>query len=184
MAIEVASNPVKPLLGWAAFSDLIIVSSERPPTYDALPRLDPNIRQLVQESPRPTIVVPTGGKLNFRRACLGYDGSPKAKEALFIATYAAIKWGTTLCVVSAETNRTSEKQLNEAKQYIESHGVTADYFLMQKSIGDSLLEVAEEQECDFFLIGGFSYQPLRHMVLGSTAERILRESQIPVLICR
>ncbi|MEM7331647.1 MAG: universal stress protein [Chloroflexota bacterium] len=184
LAIEVSGNPVKPLLDWAAFSDLMIVSCQRPPAYEALPRLDPNIRQLVQESPRPMIVVPTGGKLNFGRACLGYDGSPKSKEALFLATYNAIKWRTTLYVVTVETNRTSEKQLDEAKQYIESRGVKANYFLKDKSIGDSLLEVAEEQECTYFLIGGFSYQPLRHMMLGSTAERILRESQIPVLICR
>ncbi len=184
LAIEVDANPVGPLLKWAAFSDLMIVSCERPPTYEPLPRLDPNIRQLVQESPRPMLLVPMGGKLTFQRVCLGYDGSPKAKEALFLATYNAIKWGTSLHVVTVETNRTGKKQLDEAKQYIESRGVEAKYFLERKNIADSLLKVAEDEDCTYFIIGGFSFQPLRHMVIGSTAERILRESQIPVLICR
>ena len=184
LAIEVNTNPTVPLLKWSAWSDLIVVNCERPPIYGALPRLDPHIRQLVQHSPRPMVIVPTGGKIDFSRACLGYDGSPKAKEALFMATYMASKWGTSLTIVTVETSQTSIEQLNQAKQYIEKRNVKANYVLRKKGIVDSLLEEAENHDCTYFVMGGFSFRPFRHLVLGSTAERILRESQIPVFICR
>lgn len=184
LAVEVNPNPYAPFISRAAWADLIIVSNERPPAYEALPRLDPQLKQLIQLSSRPLLIVPMGGKIDFSRACLGYDGSAKAKEALYMATYMASKWGTALTVVTVETNNTSEEKLNQARHYIESHGVNASYHLRKEHIVDSLLQVAEEEECTYFVMGGFSYRPFRHLVLGSTAEGVLRESQIPVFICR
>lgn len=184
LAIEVSPNPMRPFIERAAWADLIVVSNERPPAYEALPRLDPYIKQLVQHSPRPLLIVPSGGYVNFSKACLGYDGSAKANEALFMATYMASKWGTSLTVVTVETNNTTETQLNKAKEYIANHGVHATYVLGKSGIAEALIEEAEEHDCTYFVIGGFSFRPFRHYVIGSTAEQLLRASQIPVFICR
>ncbi|NIU60737.1 MAG: hypothetical protein GWN66_02915, partial [Pseudomonas stutzeri] len=53
---------------------------------------------------------------------LAYDGSPKADEALFVATYLSCRWDITLVVVTViETGRTTTETLARAREYLETH---------------------------------------------------------------
>lgn len=186
LAVEVSTNPVQPLIDRAIWSDFVVALCDPPPPDgDAIPRLDPHIRQLVQQCPRPMLIVPSGSYVSLRRPILGYDGSSKAREALFLATYLASRWKFGLTVVTAVTQHTSQAQLDEAKQYITSRGIeNATFVLQELPIAEAILTEAKKNDSSAIIIGGFSYRPLRHLVLGSTAEKVLRESPIPVLICR
>lgn len=184
LAVEVSANPAQPLIERAVWADFVVALST-PPGRGEPPPLDPHIRQLVQQCPRPILIVPSGSSISFRRPILGYDGSAKAREALFLAAYLAGRWQVQLTVVSAVTQHTGKAQLKEAKKYITERGIkNATYVLKEMPIAEAILDEAEKQNSTMIIIGGFSYRPIRHLVLGSTAEKVLRESQIPVLICR
>jgi nucleotide-binding universal stress UspA family protein len=47
-----------------------------------------------------------------------------------------------------------------------------------------ILETAESSGCNLLFLGGFSFRSVKHMMLGSTVERILREYRHPMWICR
>jgi nucleotide-binding universal stress UspA family protein len=49
---------------------------------------------------------------------------------------------------------------------------------------EAILESAASADADLVIMGGYGYAPLLERVLGSTVDRLLRESPIPVLVCR
>jgi nucleotide-binding universal stress UspA family protein len=116
---------------------------------------------------------------------LAYDSSPKADEALFVATYVAAKWGTDLTVVAVvEGERVSADTLTRAKDYLESHGVEATYVKESGPVPEAILKTAEDQERNMIIMGGYGHNPVLEVVIGSVVDQVLSESQIPTLICR
>ncbi len=169
----------------AAWADLVVTSLTHPPGLQPLARLSHGFNRLVQQCPRPILAVPTGATSTFGRPLLAYDGSPKSDEALYIATYFKIRWDISLVVLTVETENTPPETLDKARHYIEQYGITdVTYVLRQKPIAEAVLETAVAHDRNSIIMGGFGYRPVKHLVLGSTVDYILREFGEPVLICR
>lgn len=184
LAIE-AGEIVDTIITRAAYVDVVVTSITRPPQDQPLSRLGNGFTQLVQRCPRPILAMPPGAKGEMDRVLLAYDGSPKADEALFVATYLRSRWPIHLAVVTVETDFTSPEALERARRYIESHGIQdADYILRNRPIADAVLETAASQNSNMLIMGGFGFRPVLHIVLGSTVERVLSEFKHPILICR
>jgi nucleotide-binding universal stress UspA family protein len=116
---------------------------------------------------------------------LAYDGSPKADEALFVATYLTAKWGADLTVVTVvEGERISSNMLRRAQKYLESHGVQATYVEENGPVPEAILKTAEDQERNLIIMGGYGHNPVLEVVIGSVVDQVLSESQMPTLICR
>jgi nucleotide-binding universal stress UspA family protein len=130
------------------------------------------------------VVVPnTAGDLN--RVLLAYDDSPKAREALFVATYLAGRWGVELVVLTVtEDDRAARDAFAHAKSYLEDHGVQATYVRARGPVATTILTVAEERAVDLIVVGGYGFGPLAELARGSTVEQVLRSSAWPVLVCQ
>jgi nucleotide-binding universal stress UspA family protein len=184
-AVEVSSNPVQVINKRAAWVDLVVVRGTRHPGNQPLSQTSPELKLLVQQCPRPIQVRPDGSQSDGSRAILAYDGSPKADEALFIATYLTSRWQKSLTVVTVETAYTNAAAMERAQQYLTEHGLTdVNYLLRKGPIADMVLDAAESYDCNLLFMGGFSFRSLRHLTLGSSAERILLEFPHPMWICR
>ncbi len=178
---EVADTIIKR----AAWVDLVVTSMVHPPGSQPMDRLGHGFNRLVQRCPRPILAVPSGSTGEYGRHLLAYDGSPKADEALYIATYFKIRWDTSLVALTVETENTSPAALEKARRYIEQYGITdVTYELRQKPIAEAVLATAAAHNSNEIIMGGFGYRPVKHLVLGSTVEHILREFKQPALICR
>ncbi len=183
-AVE-TGNAADVIVRRAVWADLVVVSLKHPPGDQPLERLGNKFNRLIQQCPRPILAIPEWAAPETDRMMLGYDGSPKAKEALYVATYLASRWPKDVTVVTVETEHTPAKTLEEARAYLEKHGVdNARYILKQKPIADAILETAVQHNVNFLIIGGYGFRPVMQMVLGSSVDRILREFRHPVLICR
>jgi len=172
----------------ARWADLVVISLDHPPLPQPVSRLSSGLVTLIRRCPRPVLTVPHGPS-QLQHALLAYDGTPKAHEALFVATYVAARWGISLTVLTVhEDEHVGPDTIEEARHYLEAHDVRAAYVELSKGAGGSVpgsvLGTAEERGCDLILIGGYGMGPMAEAVLGSTVDRILRESQWPVLICR
>jgi nucleotide-binding universal stress UspA family protein len=168
----------------AAVTDLVIVNLSYPPAAQPLARLASGFHDLIQRCPRPVLATPqTVSPLN--RALLAFDGSPKAREALFLATYLAGQWHIPLDVITvSEDDRSGQETLENARQYLEEHNVKAGYHLKTGVVSQALLELAQELNSDLIVMGGYGLSPVLEVVLGSTVNDVLRESEKPILICR
>ncbi|MFO7541050.1 MAG: universal stress protein [Chloroflexota bacterium] len=178
----VVGDLVETFVWRAAWNDLAVVKLTQTESPDAA-HLTERFKQFVQHSSRPILAVP-GPISPLDRALLAYDGSPKADEALFVATYLAARWQTALTVVTVETDYTSSAALDKARDYLTRYGVTAEYSLRQKPIAEAVLETAESQQSNLLIMGGFGFRPVLHLMLGSTVDHILSHFKQPILICR
>jgi len=67
---------------------------------------------------------------------------------------------------------------------VSSHGVTGRAILREGPPTSELLDCAREESVDLIVIATHGYTGLRHMLLGSTAEQIVRLAPCPVLTVR
>jgi nucleotide-binding universal stress UspA family protein len=123
---------------------------------------------------------------SINKPLLAYNGSLKSEEALFISAYIASKWGVPLTIITAEEHgRVGEDTLNRARTYLQDYGVEATYILKDRNdAANAILQVAQSEFSDLIIMGGYTAKPVLEVVLGSTVDKILRESQIPSMICR
>ena len=183
---EFAARPgvvVATLIERAALVDLLAVPLTYPPGVQPLARLGSNFVSLIQRSPRPVLAVP-GGQSPLDRLLLASDGSPKADEALFVATYLAARWQTSLCVAIAGTEAATATAVARARSYLEEQGVLADFVVQPGPAAPVILETAAEKGSNLLIMGGFSFRPMLELVLGGTVDEMLREFKQPMLICR
>ncbi|MCL7454341.1 MAG: universal stress protein [Anaerolineae bacterium] len=168
----------------ARWVDLVIVHLAFPPGAQPLERLGSGFRTLLRRCARPVLATP-GIASPLSRALLAYDGSPKAEEALYVATYVAGRWGISLVVITVlEGKHVTAGTMDRARAYLGDHGVEAAFVEGTGPAAEAILETAEASGTDLLLMGGYGHSPLMEVVLGSTVDQVLRESRRPMLICR
>jgi nucleotide-binding universal stress UspA family protein len=183
MAID--SGPIVPTIcKHARLSDLVIIHLAHPPESHPIMRAESGIRKLIQRSPRPILTIPQApDKLN--RLLVAYNGNPRSKEALYAAAYFAGRWEVPLYVLTvAEPGKIEPKIINHARYYLRSRQIPAIFIQKKGLIAKNILETQAEQECNLIFMGGYSKPPVIDVVLGSPLDQVLRESHVPVLICR
>jgi nucleotide-binding universal stress UspA family protein len=179
LAIE-TGEPAKKILERAILTDLVMLKIVYPPG-SGLSGLASPLRAIISRSPRPVLALPTGAT-DLDRAVLAFDGSAKAKEALFVAAYLAEQWKTSLTIYTGEgTNAVATQET--ARQYLELHEIQAEYVITKASV-ETLKRICEERQANLVLMGGYSGAILKEVTLGSWVNYMLREQNAPVLICR
>jgi nucleotide-binding universal stress UspA family protein len=163
--------------------DLIVLSLSYPPAPQPLARLASGFRTILRNCARPVLAVP-GPASPLKRALLAYDGSPRADEALFVATYLAGQRVMPLVVLTVETDRTKLEAQKRAQEYLTEHGVRATFVHKSGPAAEAILKTVEEHGCDLIIMGSYGPNPLVEVVMGSTVDDVLRTSRKPVLICR
>jgi nucleotide-binding universal stress UspA family protein len=147
-------------------------------------RFSSGISTLIRSCGRPVLAVP-GELSQLQRPLLAYDGSPKAREALFVATYLTAKWELPLVVLVAEDDGLSaDETLDDARFYLIARGVSATYVTAGGPVSAAIHDTAEAHACDLIVMGGYGFRPLLEVVLGSTVDQVLGWRRWPVLICR
>ncbi len=181
----IKAGKVVPLLcDYARWSDLVVASLEYPPAPNPLRGLTSGFRALLRRCPRPVLVVPAGTHTSLNKALLAYDGSPKAEEALYVATHLASEWKIPLVVVTVRDQHTTRTTVERARAYLTQHGVHAIYEEREGVVADIILECAETHESELILMGGYGFGFSLEVVLGSSVDHVLRASHRPMLISR
>lgn len=169
----------------AALTDLVVLNLSYPPAPQALARLGSGFRAIIHRCPRPVLAVPEPWPAPGR-VLLAYDGSPKAREALFVAAYLGETWKASVTVVTIlEGGAATTTTLAYAREYLEMHEVKAGYLELEGGPAAALiLKAAEQDQSDLIAIGGYGATPVVDIVIGSAVDQVLRESRRPMLICR
>jgi nucleotide-binding universal stress UspA family protein len=182
-AIEVGSV-TRTIVERSRWVDMVVLGLSYPPGPHLIERLTSGIHQLIRASIRPVLAVPHE-RQQLERMLIAYDGSPKSQEALYLATYLAARWHSVMTVVTvADHLPQAEDVLDKARHYLEAFQIQADYRVEAGPCAATLVRVADEQQCDLIVMGGYGRGVVGDLMLGSTADAVLRNARIPTLICQ
>jgi nucleotide-binding universal stress UspA family protein len=166
------------------WTDLVVTTLSHPPGKKRLGRFRGGFDVLVRTCATPILAVPQSPS-QCQRALVAYDGSPKAREALFIAVYMAHRWHTELVVMWVpEAGKLDERELQDMYSYLDRNELKPTLVEGQGSVPQAIVTTATGQGCDLILIGGYSRAPVFEVLLGSAVDEVLRTSRIPILVCR
>jgi nucleotide-binding universal stress UspA family protein len=167
----------------ARWNDLVVINLSYPPEASLLSKLSSGIHNLVQRCPRPILFTPQIARA-INRTLLAYDGSLKAQEALFIAAYLAGQWNITIDVISVGHENLVEIQDN-ARNYLDNLNVSGEFLRVESSKSpDEILKYVEQHNIDLLLMGGYSRNPLMEVIQDGDVDQLLRQTKIPMIICR
>lgn len=130
------------------------------------------------------------------------DGSKLAEQILPFAEAQAIQFRSRilLCQVVTYSNTNDSKvqkeqdqaNIDQANKYLESisrlvqaKGIPADSVVVNEApIGKAILDCAEDNAIDLIAIATRGQGRLQHLIYGSVAEYLLRESGLPMLVIK
>lgn len=137
------------------------------------------------------------------RILLATDGSRWAKKAEAYACALAASWGATLTVMNVlefppglnpeypvnrvylgELMKQATKGLAEVQARAAYRGIPVHTRIATGIPSEEVLAAAEAEDTDLIVVGTRGKTGLEHVVLGSTAERIIRTAPCPVLAVR
>lgn len=102
----------------------------------------------------------------------------------FAQPWAVEAYGLSLATLQEQWQREATTRLDEALPPAERAAARAQATVI---LGHPVLEIlryAEEHTADLIVMGTHGRGPLGHMIMGSTAERIVRKAPCPVLTVR
>lgn len=168
----------------ARFADIILLPLNHPPGNEPIKRLSSGIISLIRNCSVPILTVPAA-PTPLNTILLAYDGSIKAKEALYIAAYFGSQHESTVKVLTSVIGVTDPDSIqDEARKYLARFPLNAQYILSQDSVSEQINSMHQTEKIDLILIGGYSGSTLIDVMLGSAVDKVLREIQLPILICR
>jgi nucleotide-binding universal stress UspA family protein len=182
LAVETGSVADK-ISDRARWADLVVIRLVYPPAARPIARLGSGLRTIIRQARCPLLFVPRDFVYPLDRALLAYDGSPKAQEALYVATYLASRWQVSLVVVTVLNGRVTETTIKTVQDYLQLHQVEATILKKTGPVVEAILAVAEENNSNLIIMGGYGYNPVMELVLGSAVDEVLRTSRRPTLIC-
>jgi len=65
-----------------------------------------------------------------------------------------------------------------------SAGLTVDRVIIEGRPAEDILKLAGERKTDLIVVGGIGVTGLEKFLLGSVAEKVVRNSKVPVLVVR
>jgi nucleotide-binding universal stress UspA family protein len=135
----------------------------------------------------------------MERIVVGFDGSEHAKKAL--ARAVEIANGATIAVVSAAgparllrdpgispedpaDREDRAKALADAREYLESKGVTGVYVEGHGNPADVIVQEAEESGADLIVVGTRGLNAAQRVFLGSVSTNVVHHAPCDVLVVR
>ncbi|MFC9810690.1 universal stress protein [Streptomyces virginiae] len=128
---------------------------------------------------------------------LGYDESPGAERALYVALEVATAFGEPLVLVygaaapgsTGEESRAHREAVRQAGRSALAHaveeadaaGVPSTVEVVDERPAQALLDAAERHGARVIIVGSWGDSPMRGALLGSTPHKLLHLSPVPVL---
>ncbi len=174
--------PYQVIVEEARTADLVVLGRAGEASGHEATGLGSTTERVVRTSPTPVLVAPLE-PVRPERLLLAYDGSDPATRALHLTAELAPELDLPVLVLTVDDDAVRAEALAaEAVAYLEERGAAAS---AQTAAGDPDERILEaETPTDLLIMGAFGKGLIRTLLLGSTAELVLRRAVGPVLVVR
>ena len=144
------------------------------------------VDRVIRHSVKPCLVVPSTFA-PIDRMMVGYDGSPHASRALHEAIELAIGLMVPLFICTVVEDGDHQRAIDHADMAMRlarAHECAAAFLIVEGHPADVLLAKARELQCGLLVAGSHGHTRIREMIIGSTANRLLHQTTLPLLLVR
>lgn len=139
---------------------------------------------VIRRSPRPVMVVPQDFA-KIKNPLLLYDGSFNASKAMRSAVELCKLLGLRLTALTISRKKgEGEGILQEVKEYAKPYGIDLQTIEMVGDLPEDIVTYWEDHDHDLLFMGVTSHTRIVEMVLGSTAEFVMRRIRTPIFLER
>lgn len=168
----------------ARLADIVIISRGYGEDYI---KSEDIAADIVFGSGKPVLFVPAGKNSVAldRKAIIAWNASPQATRA--VAAALPLLAGGTAQVVSALEQDAQSFAISphELVNYLVYHGIQAKPVLVKKKTKDAatyLLKTAQQNKATMIVMGAYTHNRVREMVLGGVTRHMLEKAKIPILL--
>jgi nucleotide-binding universal stress UspA family protein len=140
------------------------------------------------------ILVPLDGSATAERGLQEALGLAKAFDSVLVLlnvlelypVMMEMATATTWQQISDDLRTQGQRVLEKAHERARAAGVASEAVLEDANgrVCDVIVEQAGKRECDLVVMGTHGRRGVQHALIGSDAERVLRQSPVPVLMVR
>lgn len=134
---------------------------------------------------RPALVAPASEPASLgKRILIGWNRSAQSARAV-AAAMPLICRSEAVHIFSVKTGAKRGAAPDTVAEYLAWHGVTATVQEIEpdyRVIGEALLEDAAEFQADLLVMGAYSHNRLRELILGGVTTYVLANAELPVLM--
>ncbi len=146
---------------------------------DDVHHLGQNFRTIAHRA-HPPLVIGGDEERTVRRMLLAYDGSERAQAALAWASLLQHTLPAEVTVVAVQEN--SQQSTDEWLEEVQARLGGCTCLPRQGQPAREILAAAEENQADLIVMGRYHHTALLEWLIGSTVDRVLRGTQLPVLM--
>lgn len=146
--------------------------------------LQPPVFNVIKHTNRPVIALCEGESLG-KNILIAYDGSRAANNALRIT--GDLITALAPDVINVLTVKHSEEEakplLEEVENYFIPYKLKIEKIWKAGRASENIIKTAEETKCSFIIMGGYGDNKIKEFLLGGTAEKVLINTDVPVMVC-
>ncbi len=175
---------VETLVGLENETRLVVVGKRGETAHQASHHLGANLERVVREMHRPVLMVPAGFK-KPQKVLIAFDGSKTARKGVDMLARSPLFTGceSHVLITGAETAE-NRSQLDWALTTLRDAGHEALGAIRAGEVDETLDTYEREHGIDLLVMGAYGHSRIRHLLVGSTTTRMLRQSELPVLVLR
>jgi nucleotide-binding universal stress UspA family protein len=174
--------PAQVIAGMGKTYDLVVMGKRGESAKWGTGLLGPTAESVVRRSDVPVLLAEEDPR-TLRRMMLMFDGSAPATRALKLVADLVACGRPELLVLTVDDDEARGKATQgEAAAYLESAGVEASYMVRPGRPDKVAPKILEDELIDLLVLGTKGYSILFELILGSTAEHLMRVVRLPVLL--
>lgn len=148
-------------------------------------RTDHHLERVIRGLISPVLVATADAFVAPQRVVVAFDGSPGARKALGeVARHPLVRGLPVLVAMVAPDTPSARRQLKDAQVLLEGAGALVEIELAAGEPQQVLPLLVKAQAASLLVMGAYGHSRLRQLLWGSTTTRLLRLSDVPVLILR
>ncbi len=143
------------------------------------------LEQALFDARRPVLMVPKGVSFDMTKpALVAWNGSAEAARAVINAVPVLEKSDHVL-VVQAGDIESSGTPIADAQDHLSLFGIKADIETVEaagKSVMDVLTDRAKKISAGYVVMGAYTHNPWRELVLGGVTQHMVKHGTLPVML--
>jgi len=176
------AGPVHEVIAKRALTtDIVVVAEKINFQFETSAKPGDTLFKLLEITSRLVMVVPDTPR-TIKRVLLAHDLSPTCARVLYMMIHLRPFPESQYIVVHADNEGTyDEDDFKDGIEYLREHHIQAEMVVRNLIPSKAIMEVAQERDVDAIILGAYDAGKVRRFLFGSTAQKILDNTDIPLI---